>query len=268
MFVDGPAVPNHCLLAIAMSTLSASKAKLFGSPMRLHQSLLKCFGNDNDATRLWMSLGIRATEERVPWTQLGAALQQHFAEVVGESVANARPLSDADIKFIGEKKFGIKTMASVSCAPPVPTALLMIPPQLFASFWNQFWKPWIAMLQHILDLWTSTVPVRIIAGFVHDQVMLEHGREGMFMIRFSFSDPKALVCVYLDRERRLQKTKIYIDSMDDKVQFRMQLAGSMVIRESSLNKLILRVTIWRTLFPDHPKETLFVASPKPPSEPP
>ena len=197
---------------------------------------------------------------------MGAALQQHFAKVVGETAATARPLSDADIKFIGAQKFGIKTIADASGAPPIPTAVLMVPPQLFAAFWKQFWKPWIAMLQHVLDLWTSTV--RIIAGFVHDRVMLEHGREGTFMIRFSFSDPKTLVCVYLDQENRLQKTKIYVDSMGGKAQFRVHLSGAMVIREYSMDRLIMRIKIWRTLFPDHPKETVFVASPRPPPAPP
>lgn len=239
-----------------------AKAKLFGSPKRLYYCLLSCFGNDNDATMLWMSLGVCAAKESVSWTKLGLALQQHFLEQLGKIAADTRPLSDADIAYIGQMKFGLNAAVDTSAALVAPS----ISPQMFAAFWQTFWKPWLAMMKLILEPWNSTFP--IIAGFVHDRVLLKGGREGMFMLRFSFTAPNTLVCVFLDQDLRLQKTKIFVDNYAETVQFRIQLGDAVVIREPTLDNLLCRVVIWKTLYPSHPKERVFIISSDPPPEPP
>ena len=239
--------------------IPTAKAKLFGDPMRLQHCLLECFGNDKDATMLWMSLGVCTVKESVSWTKLGKALKEHFLEQMGKLATHTRPLSDADIAFIGQNKFGLDTAVSSSAASVGPS----ISPQMFAAFWKTFWKPWLAMVKLIFEQWNSTFP--IIAGFVPDRELLKAGREGTFMLRFSFTAPDTLVCVFLGQGMRMQKTKIFVDCIDGAVRFRMQLRGDAnVIHEPTLDNLVCRVVIWRTLYPSHAKERVFIISSDPP----
>jgi len=249
---------------ILKEIIPAAKAKLFGSPMRLHHGLLNCFSNDKDVIMLWMSLGVCTARESVSWTKLRGALQQHFLAQMGK-LASTRHLSDADIAYIGQMKFGVNTAASSSAPLVAPS----ISPQMFAAFWQTFWKPWLGLMKLILEQWNSR-SFPIIAGFVQDGELLKGGREGTFMLRFSFTAPDTLVCVFLDQGLRLQKTKIFVDRIGETVQFRMQLSGDAnVIHEPTLDNLLCRVVIWRTLYPSHAKERVFIASGNPPPpEPP
>lgn len=191
--------------------------------------------------------------QKMPLDWIAPQISRFFAAQL-KSDAVARPLSLRSIDFLG------KSSLIWGCGQ-APSQRGSVDVGMFAAFWRWF-HPLVECISYS-GLWAFTQP-RLLHGFLSKGVcvnMLKHAPPGTFLLRFSETRPKCFVIAYVHDDGCVQfvpvtclgNTRGWHVALQDQ----QNSNGGGGVTFSTIQELILSVTVLKFLFPQTPKEAAF-----------
>ncbi|OQS07223.1 hypothetical protein THRCLA_00772 [Thraustotheca clavata] len=195
-----------------------------------------------------------ANTQTIPFEFIAQQISRFFASKVRQAAVE-RPLSSRCMEFLSSSTL-IWGKQGLS---PKKDRRGYVDIGMFGAFWSWF-EPLIVCIQKS-QVWAFKHP-RLLHGFISKEAskaMLSNTVPGTFLLRFSETRKSCLVVVYMTSSRRVEFVPIEFNATKGTFEIFLQDENSVVVYPT-LAKLVLSIHVLKLVYPNTPKEMVFIKS--------